>query len=126
MLNVLIVVVFGGLGSLVRYGLQLAYNPAKAGGGWPWGTLAANVVGCVAMGIALALFKGPWSDRPMLQLAIVVGVLGGLTTFSSFAGQAVDMLLAGDVGSALLYIGVSNVACLGLCYGGYRVGLAAL
>jgi CrcB protein len=74
---------FGGLGSLARY-LAASAVATKVGSRFPWGTLAVNVSGCFLIGLLMTLFTERWRPHPNWRLALVVGFLGGYTTFSSF------------------------------------------
>ena len=78
------------LGALARWRLGLWLSP---GGFLPWGTLAANWIGGYLVGVALASFQALPQLDPVLRLALVTGFLGALTTFSSFSGEVVDLLL---------------------------------
>jgi CrcB protein len=100
-LNLAAVAVGGGLGSVCRYLLTIA-SAAVPGGSGMLGTTIANVLGCAAIGALLAYgaVEGNLSER--MALAIRVGFLGGLTTFSTFAAESAG--LAGDgrwIGSGL-------------------------
>lgn len=93
-----IVALGGALGAMARYGLRLAL----AGGAWPWGTFAANVLGGVAMGVLMAAL--PRGIDPRWTLFIGVGILGGFTTFSSFGAESFTMMQQGQVALALWYM----------------------
>ncbi len=99
-----------GLGALSRWGLGLAMNPLFPS--MPLGTLAANVLGGLLMGVAMALFAHFETVSPALRLAITTGFLGGLTTFSTFSGETVDQFLRGEPGWACLTIASHVVASL--------------
>jgi len=73
----------GALGSLLRYILQ-GWGQAIMNGTFPLGTLVVNVVGCFTIGFLTFSFLGPWPIRQDYRIGILVGVLGGFTTFSSF------------------------------------------
>ncbi|WP_375462380.1 fluoride efflux transporter CrcB [uncultured Methylobacterium sp.] len=108
-MNLLLVLIGGGLGSLARYGVGVA--SLRLGSDFPYGTLAINVVGSVLMG----LFTGWFTMRggaPALRLFVATGLLGGFTTFSSYALEGVLLLERGATGAAAAYI-VGSVA-LGL------------
>lgn len=80
------------LGGMVRYGASLLLAPSASG--FPWPTFAVNAVGSLLAGIALAVFTrapSPLMWHPLL----VVGFLGGLTTFSAFSAESLTMLQQG-------------------------------
>src|SRR5262245_24455008 len=112
---------FGGaLGALSRYGVGLVAARAF-GKGFPWGTLIVNVVGCFAMGIVLEIIAdleghAPEGLTPSVRgqldfwhKAVAIGFLGGLTTFSSFGGDTMRVLQAGQCSLALANV-AANVA----------------
>ncbi len=79
-----------------------------AGPGWPWGTLAVNLVGGLLMGVLVGwLARQGGSEATRLLLG--VGLLGGFTTFSAFSLDVVVMVQRGDWGSAAAYIALSVV-----------------
>lgn len=81
-------------GALARWLLTIALAPLS--GAIPLGTLVANLVGGLCMGIVLGLMPA-FSHLPMpVQLALTTGFLGGLTTFSAFSGETVAILLRGQ------------------------------
>ena len=89
----------GGLGALARWGLSLGIPSA---GGWPWATLLVNLTGCLLLGAlhAVLVLRSPepsWA-RPFLG----VGVLGGYTTYSTFAVEVVHLV---DDGAGALAAG---------------------
>ena len=78
------------LGAWLRYALGLWLNPLLPT--MPLGTLAANLVGGYLIGICMAVFQALPQLDPVWRLAIVTGFLGGLTTFSSFSAEVVNLL----------------------------------
>ena len=109
-MNTLLVFVGAGLGGVLRHGVNLA--ALRLGSGFPWGTLAINVVGSVLMGAVtgwFALRGGPMQAR----LFIATGILGGFTTFSTFSLEAFGLFERGDWGQGLAYILASLVAGIG-------------
>lgn len=96
----------GALGAGGRWGVGQLLDGTS--GGFPWATFVVNVVGCVLLGLAtrrVARGSDAW-------LGIVVGVLGGFTTFSAFAVETRALLDDGRGGTALLYVGASLVVGL--------------
>jgi CrcB protein len=95
-------VAFGAvLGAWLRWGLATFLNPAHPN--LPLGTLAANVGGGYAIGLAVAFFSTHASLPPEWRLACITGFLGALTTFSTFSAESVELLMAGRVGAAALH-----------------------
>ena len=79
----LMVLIGGGIGALARYVLGAAIA-ARAGGRFPLGTLVINVTGSFLVGLLMALFTERLQPHPNWRLLLVVGFLGGYTTFSTF------------------------------------------
>ena len=103
-MTVLAVMLGGAVGAGLRYGLSLVLNP-PIGAGMPWGTLTANVVGCLLIGWLSSMV----SEAPeAVRLGILLGVLGGFTTFSSFGLETIRLMQAGEWAIALTYALVSN------------------
>lgn len=84
------------IGAWLRWGLGLALNPLFPT--LPLGTLAANLIGGFVMGVVLGLFADYDSLAPEWRLFLVTGLLGGLTTFSTFSGESATLLLRGQWG----------------------------
>ena len=104
-----------GLGALLRWTLGHLLNPLFPA--LPPGTLAANVVGALLMGIVLGVFAQYEAISPTLRLAVTTGFLGGLTTFSAFSAESTALLLRGEYRWAFvhttLHVGTSLLATLG-------------
>ena len=91
-----VLVAFGGaIGAVLRYALGLALT-------FPYGTLAANALGCFAMGIALVVLMEQ-SARAQWAPFVMTGVLGGFTTYSAFALDTLKLFEAGQFASATGY-----------------------
>ena len=102
MTRILLIALGGAAGSVLRYGVSEAmrtYTP----GTFPWGTLLVNITGCFAIGLLAALFAGPVPVREEVRLCILVGVLGGYTTFSSFSLETFTLIRDNQPGAAFLY-----------------------
>lgn len=91
MLAVAAICIGASLGAVARWRLGLWLTNASSL--LPWGTLAANLVGGYLVGVCVAVFQAMPQLDPAWRLALVTGFLGGLTTFSSFSGEVVGMLL---------------------------------
>lgn len=98
MLAVLAICSGASVGALARWGLGLWLN---AHGPMPLGTLAANLIGGYFVGVCVAAFQALPQIDPVWRLALVTGLMGGLTTFSSFSAEVVLMLQAQRYGLAL-------------------------
>ena len=96
----------GALGALGRWGVSLALPSAS---GWPWATLLVNVTGCLLIGVLLAVLPARLADSPWLRPLLAVGVLGGYTTYSTFAVDVVRLVEAGRSGTAAGYTAASVV-----------------
>lgn len=110
----------GALGALLRYGVS-AVTKYVGDPSFPTGTLVVNVVGCLAIGLASGYFAGPHPVRDELRVAVLVGLLGAFTTFSTFGIETIHLLNDGQFAYAGLNIVLSNVGCLTAAWLGYRV-----
>lgn len=104
------IAVGGALGASARYGVGLAL-PHRADA-WPWATLLVNVSGCLAIGVLMVLITEVWVAHRLVRPFLGVGLLGGYTTFSTYAGEAQQLILAGRPGPALGYLAATVVAAL--------------
>lgn len=82
------------IGAWIRWGLGLALNPLFPT--LPLGTLAANLIGGLLMGLAMELITRHSMMAPELRLLVTTGFLGGLTTFSTFSGEITTLLTRGE------------------------------
>ncbi|WP_269791876.1 fluoride efflux transporter CrcB [Stenotrophomonas sp. Iso1] len=103
-LSFLAIGVGAALGAWLRFGLSVWLNPMT--GSVPLGTLAANLLGGYAIGLALAWLASRPDLAPEWRLFLVTGLLGGLTTFSTFSAEVVDMLQRQHFAWALTTIGL--------------------
>ena len=97
----------GALGALARWGLAEAL---PSPGGWPWATLLVNLTGCLLLGALLAVLATRSPEPSWARPFLGVGVLGGYTTYSTFAVQVVDLV---DGGALLLAAGYVLVSVVG-------------
>lgn len=109
--NVFAVALGGALGSVLRYGLVSA-TVVWCGKGFPWGTLAVNILGSAAIGALFVLL----SERSLMgeswRLFLMTGVLGGFTTFSAFSLEAMMLIEEQAYLRAAMYVGLSVMLCL--------------
>jgi CrcB protein len=112
----------GALGSVARY-TSSTVAARWLGLGFPWGTLFVNVAGSFAIGLLAALVTA--DGRPLLDTEarafLLVGVLGGFTTFSSFSFETLELARGGALGAAAANVALS----LALCLAGAWLGFAA-
>ncbi|HEX7044449.1 MAG TPA: fluoride efflux transporter CrcB [Burkholderiales bacterium] len=117
MTQVLAIAAGGALGSVLRYGVSYAVH-GLFGRGFPYGTLAVNVLGCVAMGYLWVLFLERPGAGAVARAGVLVGLLGGFTTFSAFSIETLNLLREGAWQRAALYVLLSIALCLaGTCIG---------
>lgn len=108
----------GLIGTLLRYWLSglVARNYGET---FPWGTLIVNVVGCLVSGAVFNLTEERFLVDPMVRTVILIGLLGGFTTFSSYGLQTFTLLRDGEFALAALNITVSNLVGLLMVWAGY-------
>ncbi|MEZ5661911.1 MAG: fluoride efflux transporter CrcB [Burkholderiaceae bacterium] len=119
MLTVLAICLGASVGALSRWQLGLWLNPPSAL--IPWGTLTANWIGAWLIGVAVVFFQNQPDLDPAWRLAIVTGLLGALTTFSTFSVETVSMLQHGRVALALVNATLHLLGSLLLTWAGLRM-----
>jgi CrcB protein len=110
---------------MARYLASSACN-ALAGGAFPLGTLVVNVTGCLIMGFCASAFAGRFAVSDELKLALLVGFLGALTTFSSYGWETFALLRGGYVLRPAANILLNNILGLAAVYAGFRAAEAVL
>ncbi|QNH21351.1 camphor resistance protein CrcB [Xanthomonas sp. GW] len=111
-------------GGAVGSGLRFAVGSAllqRYGAGFPWGTLTVNLVGAFLGGFLLVWIEGKGASAPYWRALLIVGLLGGLTTFSSLMMESLVFLRNGRGGMVPLYLAITLAAGLLLVIGGARV-----
>ena len=111
----------GGLGTLARAGVT-AVAMRWLGRDFPWGTLAVNLLGSFLFGLIAALGRGRVGLPAGLERVVLVGFLGGFTTYSSFSFQSVELLQQDRLTVALAYLGGTVVIGLLAVWSGLLVG----
>jgi len=117
MSQVIAIAVGGALGSVMRYGLS-NWVHALAGRGFPYGTLAVNVLGCLAMGVLFVLLVERMGESAVWRAGILIGVLGGFTTFSSFSIETFNLIEQGALLKAAGNMAASLLLCIGATWFG--------
>jgi len=110
----------GGVGAILRY-LVAGWGQALTSGSFPLGTLVVNVAGCLVIGWLGTLLTGPVLVREEVRMALLVGVLGGFTTFSTFGFETGSLLSDGEWAQALLNVALSNGLGLAALFLGFRL-----
>ena len=108
----------GACGSMARYAIGLRVDQAT----FPWATLGINLVGAFILGVFLTLALGHLSVAVITPVS--VGVIGGFTTFSTFAWEGFTHTRSGRVGVAVVYVAVSVIGGLLATGAGYALGRA--
>ena len=119
-ISLLAIALGGACGSVSRF-LVAREMGHRLGDFLPYGTLAVNVLGSLALGWLATVFPDRPEINSALRLGIAVGLLGAFTTFSTFSLESVQLLLNGAVWRAMLNIAVNTVVCLGMCYLGMQL-----
>lgn len=121
MLTILWLALAGAVGTLARYGVQRLCL-LWPGPGFPWGTLAANALGCFLFGWIATRASERLTLSPELSLVLLTGFLGAFTTFSTFAFETGDYLRTGAYGLAAANLLLNQALGLGLFFAGIFVG----
>ena len=108
----------GLVGTLIRYWLA-GFVTRQYGENFPWGTLIVNLIGSFLAGALYHLAEERLLISPALRTIILIGLLGGFTTFSSYGLQTFTLLRDGQIGLATLNVAVSNVLGLLMVWAGY-------
>lgn len=117
MSKILALVLGGAAGTLLRYWVS-GYAYRLFEGVFPWGTLAVNLIGSFLIGFCWGLFERG-NIQTNVRLFLFVGIFGGFTTFSSYALETLNLVKAGNMKYAIIYILASNILGLILVYLGY-------
>jgi CrcB protein len=113
-----VIAVGGALGSLARYGLQRAV-PHDDRASFAWATFVTNVLGCLLIGLLMCFVLEVWGARRYARPFLGVGLLGGFTTFSTYAVEAQGMARADAWATAAAYVVASVVLGLLAVRAGY-------
>jgi len=120
MTKILLIALGGGIGSMLRY-LCATVVHQLYGAIFPAGTLVVNVLGSFAIGL-IWIFSDRFAFSRDTRVFIFVGVLGGFTTFSSFAIETLNLLQDRQIALAATNVLGTNILCLLACYAGFMAG----
>lgn len=114
----------GAAGALARYGVG-GWIHGLTGAAFPWGTLAVNVAGCFALGLAMPLLQASIAT-PEARAFVAVGLLGGFTTFSTFSFEAMTLVQDSQWARAAAYTFGSVGLGLVAAFAGFWMGTMLL
>ena len=119
----LLIAIGSALGGVARHAVGV-FVAQKWGSAFPWGTLTVNVVGSFSIGVlgALVAVSQRASSADVVRELVMIGFLGGFTTFSAFSLQTLQLLRDGRAGLALANVATSVVVCLVAVWLGYLLG----
>lgn len=110
----------GALGTVARAGVTVVAT-RLFGTGFPWGTIAVNALGALCFGAIVGATRSRVALPQGIETILLVGLLGGFTTFSSYAFQAVELWQSGRPGLAFLYVVASNLLGFAAVWGGLKL-----
>lgn len=108
-MNYLLVFLGGGLGAVCRFAVSRFFGFSSSG--FPLGTLMANVISCLILGLLLGWIMAKGENQKMM-LFLMTGFCGGFSTFSSFSADALKLFEDGQSPMALMYILISVIVCI--------------
>lgn len=124
-MKLLLAVALGGaIGSVGRYyviGAVERWLTELLATQFPYGTLAVNIIGSFLLGALIEVFAISTTPSPELRAFLLIGMLGGFTTFSAFSGDTVLLIERGELARAALYVGLSVVVSVAGLIAGMRL-----
>ena len=124
MIKLLLIGTGGFLGSVLRYLVSGSVQAASQSVAFPYGTLAVNVIGCFFIGFLSELAESRSLFSPDTRAFLVVGILGGFTTFSAFGNETMNLLRDGERTLAMMNVGAQLLFGIGAVWLGYTLAYA--
>ena len=121
MIKVMLVGAGGFVGAVMRYAVSGLVQGWSRSIGFPYGTLAVNVLGCLVIGVLAHLADARAVFSQETRLFVFIGVLGSFTTFSTFGNETINLLRDGESLMALAYVGLHLLAGLGAVWLGHTM-----
>ena len=117
MTNLFAIGIGGAIGALLRYGIAIATGSfITLENDFPLGTFIANMIGAFLMGLLYQTYQQSAGHNESIRLFLTTGMLGALTTFSTFALEGVNLHRTGNISVGLTYIILSNICGFLLLY----------
>ncbi|MDX3352177.1 fluoride efflux transporter CrcB [Streptomyces sp. ME01-24h] len=105
----------GATGACARYGASLLWPTAP--GAFPWTTFGVNALGCAVIGLFMVVITEMWSAHRLVRPFFGTGVLGGFTTFSTYAVDVHGLVQGGHAGTGLAYLAATPLIALAAVWG---------
>tara|TARA_S200000501_G_scaffold361967_1_gene390918 strand:+ start:101 stop:469 length:369 start_codon:yes stop_codon:yes gene_type:complete len=107
----------GFIGAISRWGVSQIIRKSTDDGVFPLPTLIVNLLGCLGIGIAYSI----WENNNSAKLIIIIGFLGGFTTFSTFAYETLSLIKSGNTVTAISYVTLSSAIGVFLVWVGMKL-----
>ncbi|MCG6976885.1 MAG: fluoride efflux transporter CrcB [Acidiferrobacterales bacterium] len=121
-MNQLLAIAGGGaIGAVLRYWVSTGVY-ALAGRNFPYGTLAVNIAGSLLMGLLFVLLIERMAENSIWRAALLIGLLGAFTTFSTFSIETLNLMEEGAYSRALLNMVLSVLLCVAAAWLGVKIG----
>jgi CrcB protein len=121
MIKLLLIGAGGFIGSVLRYLLSGLAQTLSQSIAFPYGTLTVNILGCFCIGFLSEVFDTRALISTDMRAFLVVGILGGFTTFSAFGNETMNLIREGDAALALMNVGAQVLLGLGAVWLGYTL-----